>query len=60
MMSEIEFIYLAQNVIICVQCVLIIIISTCILKLVDPESGSFKEDMKEFFDEIKDKWNKKK
>ena len=59
-MSEVEFIYLAQNFITCAQCVLIIIISTCVLKLVDPESLSFKEDVKKFFDEIKDKWNKKK
>lgn len=59
-MSEVEFIYLAQNFITCVQCVLIIIISACILKFVDPESLSLKEDIKKFFDEIKDKWNKKK
>ena len=59
-MSEVEFIYLAQNFITCAQCIFIIIISTCILKLVDPESLSLKEDIKKFFDEIKNKWDKKK
>lgn len=52
MMINAEFFLLMQSIITCIQCVLIIIISTCILKLCNPESKSFKEDMKDFFDEI--------